>query len=333
MPNVAPIVRPRIALTVGDPAGIGPEIALAAARDERVRAAMRLVILGPSSLRPPSIDVARRSSQSWGSRSSDSRSSDAHTWIDTQAPSRWSMGRVQAECGRAALDALRRGHELALSGEVSALVTGPVNKAALHLAGEAVEGQTELLARWCGVSRFEMLAVAGSLRVMLLTRHMPLRRAIESITTERVLDRLRLLGECLERFGCARPRLALAGLNPHAGENGILGSEDGELLQPAVDAARADGLDVTGPVSPDTVFLQASRGAFDGVLALYHDQAFIPVKLLSNDGGVTVIAGLPYLRVSPVHGTAFDIAGKGLASPQNLIVALLQAASWAAPAR
>ncbi len=323
MPHVTPIERPRIALTVGDPAGIGPEIALAAARDARVREAMRLVILGPARLRPSDIAHADGSA----------RRSDVHTWIDTHSPSEWSMGRVQAECGRAALASLRAGHELALSRGVSALVTGPVNKAALHLAGESVEGQTELLARWCGVSRFEMLAVAGSLRVMLLTRHMPLRQAIASITTERVLDRLRLLHECLDRFGFAHPRLALAGLNPHAGEGGILGSEDAELLKPAVDAARAAGLLVAGPLSPDSVFLQASRGEFDGVLALYHDQAFIPVKLLSNDGGITVIAGLPYLRVSPVHGTAFDIAGQGRASPNNLIAALLQAAAWTAQPR
>jgi 4-hydroxythreonine-4-phosphate dehydrogenase len=165
--------------------------------------------------------------------------------------------------------------------------------------------------------------------VLLLTRHMPLRRALETITSARVLDHLLLFVESLRRFGFARPHLALAGLNPHAGEGGVLGSEDGELLAPAVAAARAAGLDVSGPHPPDTVFLQASRGAFDGVLALYHDQAFIPVKLLSGDSGLTVIAGLPYLRVSPVHGTAFDIAGQGKASAENLIAALLQAAEWA----
>ena len=325
MSHRAPNERPRIALTVGDPAGIGPEIALAAARDERVLAACRLAILGPARIRPAEI---ARSGADEGAFSS-----NEHVWIDTAAPPAWEMGRVQSECGRAAIEALRAAHELALSRSVAALVTGPVNKAALHLAGERVEGQTELLARWCGVSRFEMLAIAGPLRVMLLTRHMPLARAIASITGERVLDRLRLLDETLKRFGFARPRLALAGLNPHAGEGGVLGSEDVELLKPAVDAARADGIAVEGPISPDSVFLHASRGEFDGVLALYHDQAFIPVKLLSNDGGITVIAGLPYLRISPVHGTAFDIAGRGLASAENLIAALLQAAAWAAAAR
>jgi len=297
---------PRIALTLGDPAGIGPEIALAAAADARVRAAARLVLIGPRALRVDGIE-----------------------WIESAAPARWAMGRVQRECGEAALAALRIGHELALARTVDALVTAPVSKEALHLAGEKVEGQTELLGRWCGVTRFEMLVIAGKLRVMLLTRHMPLRRAIESITSARVLEHLKLFDESLKRLGFTRPRIALAGLNPHAGEGGVLGSEDGELLAPAVAAARSAGIEASGPHPPDTVFLQASRGLHDGVLALYHDQAFIPVKLLSGDGGVTLIAGLPYLRVSPVHGTAFDIAGQGKASPENLIAALLQAAEWA----
>ena len=297
---------PRLALTLGDPAGIGPEIALRAAADARVRAAAQVVLIGPRALR-----------------------ADGLEWVESAAPERWEMGRVQRECGQAALAALRIGHELALGRAVDALVTAPVSKQALHLAGERVEGQTELLGRWCGVTRFEMLAIAGQLRVLLLTRHMPLRSALETITTARVLDHLRLLDESLRRFGFARPHLALAGLNPHAGEGGVLGSEDGELLAPAVAAARAAGIDASGPHPPDTVFLQASRGQFDGVLALYHDQAFIPVKLLSGETGMTLIAGLPYLRLSPVHGTAFDIAGQGKASPENLIAALLQAAEWA----
>lgn len=311
--------RPRIALTLGDPAGIGPEIALSAAVDERLRAELDLTLIGPAALRPRGIERVDARAPSFDAGTS---------WIETWGPERWDLGRVQAECGRAALDALRVGHALAADRRVAALVTGPVSKEALHLAGERVEGQSELLGRWCGVERFEMLAVAGALRVLLLTRHMPLRRAIESITTERVLDRLLLLDEGLRRLAIEKPRLALAGLNPHAGEHGVLGTEDDELLLPAVEQARARGLDVQGPLSPDTVFLQAARGRFDGVLALYHDQAFIPVKLLSADGGVTVLVGLPYLRVSPVHGTAFDIAGTGRASPENLIQALLLAARW-----
>lgn len=311
---------PLIALTLGDPAGIGPEIAQAAVRDPRVRDVARIVVLGPECERPE--DVPAFAGAGFGE-------SDAVSWLDTGGDGGWELGRVQAACGRAALEALARGAQLATEGVVDALVTGPVSKEALHAAGEPVEGQTELLGRWAGVERFQMIAIAGDLRVMLLTRHMPLARALAEVTTERVLDHLRLLHETLSGLGFESPRLALAGLNPHAGEAGLLGSEERDLLEPAVLAARTEGLDVRGPCSPDTVFLRGLRGEFDGVLALYHDQGFIPVKLAAPETGLTLISGLPYLRVSPTHGTAFDIAGRGLASPENLIQALIQAARWA----
>lgn len=313
--------RPRLALTLGDPAGVGPEIALAALADPRVRAAARIVAIGPGRFRPSDVPLARVDGEL--------DSAAGLTWIDTGELGAFDMGRVQASCGRAALDALHTGVELARARRVDALVTGPVSKEALHAAGEKVEGQTELLGRWDGATRFQMMAVAGKLRVLQLSRHLPLRKALELVTTERVLDHLLLFDETLRAWGFARPKLALAGLNPHAGERGLLGAEDHEILEPAVVAARARGVDVAGPLSPDTVFLQASQGRFDGVLALYHDQAFIPVKLHLPEQGLTVIAGLSFLRVSPAHGTAFDIAGKGLASPRNLVVALLQAAAWA----
>ena len=296
-----------MALTVGDPAGIGPEIARAAWEDEALAREVELVVVGPCALRPEGRELA---------------------WVESEGPGRWEMGRAQASCGLAAIDALRRGAELASAGAVDALVTAPVCKEALHLAGEPVEGQTELLARWAGVERYEMVGIAGELRVMLLTRHLALRDAIARLSSEAVADHLALLDETLRALGLARPRLALAGLNPHAGEGGLFGDEEREHLEPAVRAARARGLDVAGPLSPDTVFLDASRGRYDGVLALYHDQAFIPLKLLSGDRGLTLIAGLPYLRISPVHGTAFDIAGQGLARPANLLHAIRQAAAW-----
>jgi 4-hydroxythreonine-4-phosphate dehydrogenase len=331
---------------VGDPAGIGPEIALAALRDGAVRAQMRLVVIGPRGLRPAEVQRVERAelleqaavaARQPGTatlrdpraerQTASSRVAD-HLWLETSAEEPWEMGRVQASAGRAALAALRTGHDLAFEQRVSALVTGPVSKSAMNLAGEHVEGQTELLGRWSGVARFEMMAVAGRLRVMLLTRHLPLRRALDQITTARVLDRLKLFDQSLKRLGLDEPSLALAGLNPHAGEGGLLGSEEDEILRPAIEEARRAGIRVAGPISPDSVFEQASRGEYDGVLALYHDQAFIPIKLLARDGGVTIIAGLPYLRVSPVHGTAFEIAGRGIASPAPLISALRQAADW-----
>lgn len=309
--------RPLLALTLGDPAGIGPEIVHAALGRPEWAEAARWVAIGPASLCPeglPPWDAAEPAERSY---------------LAVPAAGDWQVGRATAAGGRAALAALAAGADLAQRGQVEGLVTAPVSKEALHLAGEPVEGQTELLARWAGVERYEMLAVAGSLRVLLLTRHMPLRRALESITVEGVLDHLRLLDATLRQLGLPRPRLALAGLNPHAGEGGLLGGEEQELLEPALRRARGEGLLVEGPVSPDSVFLQALAGRHDGVLALYHDQAFIPLKLVSQDRGLTLIAGLPYLRVSPVHGTAFDIAGQGRASAENLVQAGLQAAAWA----
>ena len=174
-----------------------------------------------------------------------------------------------------------------------------------------------------------MLAVVDGLRVLLLSRHLPLADALARITTERVVEHVVLLERAVRDLGIPSPRLAVAGLNPHAGENGLLGKEDGEVLAPAVARTREMGLDVRGPESPDTVFLRALRGEFDGVLALYHDQGFIPLKLVGEGRALTTIAGLSYLRVSPAHGTAFDIAGRGVASPENLVIAILAAAKWA----
>lgn len=304
---------PRIAVTLGDPAGIGPEVVAAAFREEGLRACARLVGIGPPALREATLGTS------------------GHEWIDAEGPVSWELGKVQAECGAAAVDALRIGHRLASEGEVDALVTAPVNKAALHAAGTRVEGQTELLSRWAGAERTGMLVVVDELRVLLLTRHEPLVEAIGSITAESVFEHLELLDATLKQLGLGSPRLALAGLNPHAGEGGLFGDEERVLLEPAVQRARKAGLEVAGPIAPDSVFVAARAGRYDGVLALYHDQAFIPLKLLSANRGITVVAGLPYLRVSPVHGTAFDIAGKGQASSENLVHAIAAAAGWSGP--
>ncbi len=313
---------PLLAVTVGDPAGIGPEVTLAALADATMRGEFNALVLGPASLRPASIPL-------W-EEGRDPRTLEGQAWLATSGAERFEVGKASAVCGRAALAALKRGVDLALARQVDGLVTAPVSKEALHLAGERVEGQTELLGRWTGVTQHQMVAIAGPLRVMLLTRHLPLRKALDAITPERVLFHLRLLHTTLVELGFERPRLALAGINPHAGEGGILGREELELFPEPLARARELGLDVSGPLSPDTVFLQAFRGRYDGVLAHYHDQAFIAAKLAAPDTGLTLIAGLPFLRVSPAHGTAFDIAGKGLASPENMKVALRQTALWAA---
>lgn len=312
--------RPLLALTAGDPAGIGPEIVARVLEERELFRQARVLAIGPSSCRPGAVPEVEPGGD-W--------SFDACAWLSSSSAHDWQPGRPQASAGHAALAALRAGHELALARRVDALVCAPVSKEALHLAGERVEGQTELLGRWASAPGVQMLGIARELRVLLLTRHLPLGEALTLVTAERVLAHLVLLERGLRQLGFARPRLALAGLNPHAGEHGLLGSEEHERLEPAVARARAQGLDVSGPLSPDTVFLRAAQGEFTGVLALYHDQAFIPLKLHAPGEGITVLLDLPYLRVSPAHGTAFDLVGSGRADPGNLRVALAAAARFA----
>lgn len=313
--------RPYIALTMGDPAGVGPEIVNKVLARADLRERMGILVIGLEAARPEGlVDGFPQHPGQAG-------------FVEVHGPSTWEMGKAQEACGQAALSALQVGADMARRGDVQALVTAPVCKEALHMAGEKVEGQTELLARWDRVERYEMIGVAGDMRVMLLTRHMALREAIASITPDSIGWHLDLFHETLRSIGLQDPQIALAGLNPHAGEGGLFGDDESRILQPALDAARGRGLQVSGPHSPDIVFLEASEGKNDGVLALYHDQAFIPLKLMSKGRGVTLIAGLSYLRVSPVHGTAFNIAGQGIADETNLVAALEQAAKWAAPAR
>lgn len=310
---------PLIGLTAGDPAGIGPELARRALEERALEGAPRLLVLGPAALRPAGVPRVGPD---------DDLDALERGWLETPAEGDWTMGRAQASAGRAALEALRAGAALARAGRVDALVSGPVSKEALHLAGERVEGQTQLLERWEGVEA-QMLGCADRLRVLLLTRHVPLAHAIAAVTTEAVERHLGLLARGLASLGFAAPRLALAGLNPHAGEKGLLGGEEQALLEPAVARARAAGLDVAGPLPPDTVFLRCAKGEFDAVLALYHDQAFIPLKLHAPERAFTVLLGLPWLRLSPAHGTAFDIAGRGLARPDCLFATLAEAARFA----
>ncbi|MEZ5979459.1 MAG: 4-hydroxythreonine-4-phosphate dehydrogenase PdxA [Planctomycetota bacterium] len=316
-------LRPRLALTVGDPAGIGPEIVRAVLADPASTRDADVLAIGPASARPDDVEEVRANDRLVLSTFHGAR------WLVTEGEP-VEVGRVGANGGRAALAALRAATDLCLARHLDGMVNGPVSKEALHLAGERVEGQTELLGRWADARRMQMLAVAGRLRVLLLSRHMPLREALDLVTEDRVTEHLLVLRDGLLEIGVANPRVALAGLNPHAGENGLLGTEDRDVLVPAAARARELGVDVTGPLSPDSVFLRASKGEFDGVLALYHDQAFIPTKLLRPRGGLTVLVGMPFVRVSPAHGTAMEIAGKGVADASNLLDAIVQAAEWAA---
>ena len=232
----------------------------------------------------------------------------------------------EVEAGRAAAQGIEAAARLALSGEVDAIVTGPVNKAALHAAGYRFPGITEFLAHIAGDIPVAMMLTTGRLRVVLVTTHLSLREAIASVTTERVVQAGRIALDALQRWwGVATPRLALCALNPHAGEGGLFGDEDERILEPA-----AAALEAAGPLPADTVFVRALRGEFDAVLAPYHDVGMTAVKVSGFGTGVNVTLGLPFIRTSPDHGTAFDIAGKGIADAGSMRASLELAVQLAA---
>jgi 4-hydroxythreonine-4-phosphate dehydrogenase len=283
-------MKPRIAITAGDPAGIGPEIARKAAADPRVVAVCDPVIYGPP-------DGAR-----------------------------FATGVLSAAAGRAAYDAICAAVRDAQDGTVDAVATAPVNKLAFARAGLSWKGHTDLLGHLTGSPRVAMMFWSEPLKVILATVHIPLAEVPRSLTREVLDETIALAGRELPRFGLDAPRLALAGLNPHAGEDGLLGDEEARVLRPAVEAAQARGVRIEGPFPGDTVFVRAVRGSFDAVIACYHDQGLIPVKLLAFGEAVNVTLGLPIIRTSVDHGTAFDIAGKNVADPASLVAAVLLAA-------
>lgn len=235
-------------------------------------------------------------------------------------------GKPDAGTSRAAWDALEAAAAAALAGEVAAVVTGPVCKHGLYEIGYPYPGQTEFFAARCRTDDFAMLLTGGALTVALVSAHLPLADAVRQLCASEIVRVGRLLAAFLRnRLGRA-PRIAVAGLNPHAGEQGALGREEIEVIAPAVESLRAGGVVIEGPVPPDTVFYHAAKGRYDGVLCMYHDQGLIPLKLHAFDEGVNVTIGLPIIRTSPDHGTAFDLAGKGLAHPGSMIAAIRLAA-------
>jgi 4-hydroxythreonine-4-phosphate dehydrogenase len=286
-------MKPRIAITTGDPAGIGPEIARKAANDPRVREICEPVVYGPP------------------------------------AGARFNPGELSADAGRAAYETLCAAVKDAQSGAVAAIATAPVNKLAFARAGLPWKGHTELLAHLTGSPRVAMMFWSEPLKVVLATIHIPLASVPGALTREVIDGIIDLSSSELARFGIAQPRLAVAGLNPHAGEDGLLGQEEMKVLRPAVEEAQKRGVRIDGPFPGDTVFGRAVRGDFDAVIACYHDQGLIPVKLLAFGKAVNVTLGLPIIRTSVDHGTAFDIAGKNVADPSSMIEATLLAARLA----
>lgn len=238
-------------------------------------------------------------------------------------------GIVNAASGRCAYDEILRAVDDARAGRVDAIVTAPINKAAFAAAGLPWKGHTDLLAHLCGVSEAVMMFWSEKLRVVLATVHVPLSQVPATLTTERLLSTIRTTASSLPQFGIASPRIAVCGLNPHAGEDGLLGGEEISTIRPAIKSARSEGLDVHGPFPADTLFVRAAQGEFDAVIACYHDQGLVPVKLLSFGHSVNVTLGLPIIRTSVDHGTAFDIARQGKADPGSMVEAILLAAKLA----
>ena len=273
----------RIGITCGDVNGIGPEIARKAISSKDWKN-VEFTFIGPENL-----------------------------------PAR---GEITAEASRTAVTAIERAVRECLDGELDAMVTAPICKEGLKLAGIDYPGHTEMIADLTGTKRYGMMLMGKELRVMLVTRHLPLREVADSLTKENILEAIELTAEALSSFGIPHGRIGICGLNPHAGDGGALGTEEAEIIAPAIEAARAQGLNVVGPVPADVIFFQTLEKKYDAVVAMYHDQGLGPLKMHAFDCGVNVTLGLPIIRTSPDHGTAFDIAGKGIANPGSMIAAI-----------
>jgi len=309
--------KPTIAVTMGDPAGIGPEVAVRAAASLRRHA--RFVFVGDRAV----LEAAARRHRVGGEITVVEVSSLSVVDRRPGSPSR--------RGAEAAYRAVLRAVELVQRGGADAVVTAPVSKHAIQSLGVDFPGHTEVIARLAGGAEVRMMMAGPTLRVVLVTTHIPLRDVPRAVTSANVVRTAEIAARSLRRhFGVRRPRLALAGLNPHAGEGGAFGDEEIRTLAPAVRRARARGVPLDGPHPPDTVFLRARGGEFDAVISLYHDQGLIPFKLVHFRDGVNVTLGLPFPRTSPDHGTAYDIAGRGVADPSSMASAIRLAARMSA---
>ena len=319
---------------MGDPAGIGPEVVLKAVAEEEVRRACLPVIIGDAQLLAHTArtldlqsgyDITRR-----GEAMPD-QFTDALIYHLDNVSGFIEPGIESGAAGKAAAEYIEAAVELCAAGSIDAIATAPINKRALFLAGYSFPGHTEFLAHLTGSEEYAMAFVAANLRIVLLSTHVPLAEAIRMVQRDRLVRTINLAHRELLRWGIERPRLAVAALNPHGAEGGLFGVEEASEMLPAIEACRReDEVNVQGPFSADTVFLRASRGEFDAVIACYHDQAMIPVKCLSFGEAVNVTLGLPFIRTSVDHGTAFDIAGKGLAEHSSMVAAIKLAAELSA---
>jgi 4-hydroxythreonine-4-phosphate dehydrogenase len=313
--------KPLFALTLGDPAGIGPEIALKAMETPAFRGSTLVV---------GDFGVMEAVARSFTISLPLHRLAAAGEFLPGMVnildcrlitPDSFTIGRTQAVCGRAAYGYIETAIDLAMRGDIDGVITNPINKESLHAAGITYPGHTEIFADKTGAESHSMLFLLRNVGVAHVTTHCSLRNAIDMVTADRVITNIRLLDNTMRQLGVAAPRIAVGGLNPHAGENGLFGDEEINHISPAIETARKEGINATGPYPPDTVFMRAFRGEFDGVVAMLHDHGFVALKSMDFEHGVNVTIGLPIIRTSVGHGTAFDIAGKGVASPESLLAA------------
>lgn len=324
------MAKPLIAVTMGDPAGVGPEIVLKALADPAVRRKCRTVVLGDRQVLERNLKASgfNRKLVSWerGCPWPDTEGIVIHA-LSSLSPAQCKSGRPSRACGAAVYRYITEAAKMALSGSVDAIATAPINKKVLQMAGHRYPGHTELLAELAGAPECRMMLLGSRLKVVPVTGHVALMRVARELTSRKIRVTLELADQAMrEFFGRARPRLAVAALNPHAGEEEIFGDEERKIIFPAVREAKRRGIRVSGPLPADSLFYQAARGDYDAVICMYHDQALIPLKLLHFIGGVALTLGLPFVRTSVDHGTAYDIAGKNKADATSMKNAILLAA-------
>lgn len=315
-----------IAITMGDPAGIGPEIIIKALSEGELAGKPAVVVGCLQTLRriqalgiTPTVELKPIKQVSQAHFAPGIINVIDEPLADPQA---LIPGKVQAQAGDLAYRCVKRATELAMAGEVTAIATAPLNKEALHLAGHLYPGHTELLAKLTHSRDYAMVLYTDKLKVIHVSTHIALRKFLDTLNAERIETVLTMADTFLKRVGIKQPRIAVAGVNPHAGENGLFGDEEIQIVSPAIVAAKQHGINVTGPCPPDTVFLQAYEGQYDMVVAMYHDQGHIPLKLLGFYDGVNITAGLPFIRTSADHGTAFDIAWTGKAKSESMATSI-----------
>jgi len=321
------MIKPIVGITMGDAAGIGPEICVKALTSGEVQRICKPIIIGDKKIIKDALKIAKLPNVDINPINKVDYARFIKGIIDVYdmdnlKSSKVKIGKISAACGKASVEYLKTAIKLAMDEEIDAITTSPINKEAINKAGFKYQGHTEILAEKTGAKNYAMMFISDTLWIMLVTTHLAIKDVSKNIDKKKVLSTIKLAHETVKKLRNKKPKIGVAGLNPHAGESGIFGDEEIKIIEPAIKEAKKMGIDVKGPISPDAIFYLANIGMFDIIVSMYHDQGLIPLKLLSFNRSVNVTAGLPIIRTSVDHGTGFDIAGKGWANPTSLIEAV-----------